>query len=72
MKEFLKGRPSPSDLVFNDPNFSGVTFKEILEENGKLELVEMTMLALLHVSHPVYWASLHSHGKSWITTKTFA
>ena len=54
MKEFLKGRPSPSDLIFNDPNFNGVTFKEILEKNGKLELVEMTMLALLHVSHFVY------------------
>lgn len=62
MKEFLKGRPSPSDLIFNDPYFNGVSFKEILEENGKLELVEMTMIALLHVSHRVYWASLHSHG----------
>ena len=72
MKEFLKGRPSPSDLIFNDPNFSGVTFKKILEENDKLELVEMTMLALLHVSPPVYWTSLHSHGNSLMTIKYFS
>ena len=52
IKEFLKGKPSPSDFIFNDPHFNGVSFKEILEENGKLELVEMTMIALLHVSHP--------------------
>ena len=64
MREFLKGRSSPSDLIFNDPNFNGVTFKKILEENDKLELVEMTMLALLHVSHLVYWASLLSHENS--------
>ena len=72
MKEFLKGRPSPSDLIFNDPNFSGVTFKKILEENDKLELVEMTMLALLHVSHPIYWASLYSNGNSLMTIKYFS
>ena len=72
MKEFLKGTPSPSDLIFNDPNFSGVTFKKILEENDKLELVEMTMLALLHVSHPIYWASLYSNGNSLMTIKYFS
>ena len=58
MKEFLKGRPSPSDIIFNDPNFSGVSFKKTLEENGKLELVEMTMIALLHVSHPHHCISI--------------
>lgn len=49
MKEFISGSPSPSEFIFNDPYFSGVAFKEILQEIGKLDLVEMTMLAFLHV-----------------------
>ena len=60
MPEFIHGRSSPADLVFNDPHFSGATFKEILQEIGKLELVEMTMLAFLHVSH---LCILHAGGK---------
>ena len=59
MREFMHGSPSPSDFIFNDTHFSGTTFKEILQEIGKLELVEMTMLAFLHVSHSCI---LHSHG----------
>lgn len=50
VREFIRGRPSAAEFIFNDPHFSGSSFRKILEEIGKLELVEDTMLALMHVS----------------------
>jgi len=47
VREFVRGKPSAAEFIFNDPHFSGSSFREILEEIGKLELVEDTMVALM-------------------------
>jgi len=47
VREFVLGRPSAAEFIFNDPHFSGSSFREILNEIGKLELVEDTMVALM-------------------------
>jgi len=54
VQEFIGGKPSAAKFIFSDPHFSGSSFREILNEIGKLELVENTMVALMHVSYCIY------------------
>lgn len=48
----IGGKPSAAKFIFSDSHFefSGSSFREILNEIGKLELVENTMVALMHVA----------------------
>ena len=68
VREFVRGKPSAAEFIFNDPHFSGSSFREILEEIGKLELVEDTMVALMQVSYHtiffLFWEDSCVQGKN--------
>ncbi len=51
MKDFLKS-PSTSVIVFSDVHFTGEALKQHLIDLGKLDLVEMSVVAIMQVFVP--------------------